>query len=226
MSRFLPLNSAPRRALAAVVLLSLTGAALAQSASDLRTQFSDAMRSVEKSGWQQNPPAVGSLPTGQGQLPASAMTDPQQLSQKIRNPVGSDKTELLIFVSLEMPPAVIKTLAQQAHDLGGTLVLRGMKDGSVRDTKLAVIDIGAQNAPWVIQPALFQAFSVKAVPTFVLANSQSGQVADDGCAPQSSFVSVSGVQSIESALRTMARRGNDQSSRMAKEKMQAIGLRP
>lgn len=210
----------------AAAFIAFGGAAEAQTVPDLRSQFADTMRQVEKSPWQQNGPAAGKLPSGQGQLPASAMTDPQQLSQKIRTPVNTNKTELLIFVSLEMPPSVIKTLAQQAHDLGGTLVLRGMKAGSVRETKLAVIDIGAQNAPWVIQPALFQAFSVKAVPTFVLANSQSGQVADDGCAPEATFVSVSGVQSIESALRTMARRGNAQSSRMAQEKMQSLGLRP
>ena len=216
----------PDRLAALVIAATLSLPAQAQGVPDLKTQFSDALRQVEKSPWQNNGPAVGALPSWQGQLPASAMSDPQVISQKIRNPADQSKTELLIFVSLDMPPAVIKTLAQQAKDLGGTLVLRGMKDGSVRDTKLAVIDIGAQNAPWVIQPALFQAFTVKAVPTFVLANSQSGQVADNGCAPEASFVSVSGVQSIEAALRTMARRGNGPSSRMAVEKMQALGLPP
>lgn len=196
---------------------------------DLRAGFDRALEQASKSvtrGGQGT--AVGALPTGKGQLPASAMSDPREISRKIASDRAIDpaKTELMIFVSLSMPPSVLRSLAEQAKESGATLVLRGMKRASLKETRAAILDIGAHNANWMIQPGLFEAFTVKSVPTFVLANPQSGNLQEDGCAPESTFVSVAGVQSVEAALRQMARRGNTESSRMAVSKMQALGIRP
>ncbi len=74
----------------------------------------------------------------------------------------SDQT--LIFVSLSMPEASLKSLYFEAEQIGAVLVLRGLKDHSFKQTAEALqsLGIGVQ-----IDPTLFKQYAIESVPTFV-----------------------------------------------------------
>lgn len=96
------------------------------------------------------------------------------------------KVEGYIFVN---PNAMTHTqliyLAQQARRTGASLVLRGyISEGAngLRDTQNLYSQIneaccGKNGPPWKIHPHLYQTFGVKAVPTFVVTQGNSGNPA-------------------------------------------------
>lgn len=121
---------------------------------------------------------------------------------------------VLVFVSFSMPDAVLSTLAKQARVVGATLVLRGMKDGKLGETKQAALAVNKAGANWQINPGMFESFKIETVPTFVLTGDQ--EVLDRGCpldGPKScsiegSFAAVRGDMSIELALQTIKLRSS------------------
>lgn len=116
---------------------------------------------------------------------------------------------VLVFVSFSMPDNVLSALAKQARIVGATLVLRGMKSGSLHQTKDAALAVNRAGAAWQINPGLFESFGVKSVPTFVVTGNK--EVLDhgcpldaaDSCSLSGSYTSVSGDLSIELALQTI-----------------------
>jgi conjugal transfer pilus assembly protein TrbC len=113
------------------------------------------------------------------------------------NKPGSD---LIIFVSFSMPKDTLIALSKEAKEAGAVMVVRGFKDGSLRATKQAALDVNKGHAAWEINPGLFRSFQIKTVPTFVVADSQAESVLDNGCSPQATFSAVSGDISVELAL--------------------------
>jgi conjugal transfer pilus assembly protein TrbC len=76
---------------------------------------------------------------------------------------------LLVFVSLGMPVASLQALVADAEQAGALLILRGVKDGSLKVTKTAIHQlIGKRQVAWRIDPTMFKALQVQAVPTYVL----------------------------------------------------------
>ena len=85
-----------------------------------------------------------------------------------------DQDRLYFFVSFSMPESLIRAYALDAARAGGELVLRGVEPGkNLRDFAmervLEVLQPGGMTAPIQIDPRLFDAYAVEAVPSIVLA---------------------------------------------------------
>lgn len=94
-----------------------------------------------------------------------------------------------------MPAASLKGLADQAARSGAVLVLRGLKNNSMRTTLDAVQAlIGERQVGWQIDPEAFKHFRVERAPTFVLLTGSTA-----------SFVAVAGDVSLDYALHAMER---------------------
>ncbi len=118
---------------------------------------------------------------------------------------------LRVFVTLEMPSASLKALADQAARSGAALVLRGLKDHSMRATVAAVQALtGERQVAWQIDPEAFTRFAVERAPTFVLLTSSAGGPGEQStctadCPLASSFVAIAGDVSLDYALHAMVR---------------------
>ena len=84
---------------------------------------------------------------------------------------------LLIFISFSMPQASLERLADQAVRARASLVLRGLVNGSLRDTVERMQRlIGNRQVSVQIDPQAFDRFSIVRTPSFVLVR--------DGAQPQ------------------------------------------
>lgn len=146
--------------------------------------------------------------------PAAAGTDIEAIVRRHAGTVipsqdRSSQPALRVFVTLDMPAASLKALADQAARSGAALVLRGLKGGSMRATLEALQAlIGERQLAWQIDPEAFTRFSVEHVPTFVLLTGRTG-AADSACAADcplsSGFVAIAGDVSLDYALHAMVR---------------------
>lgn len=124
----------------------------------------------------------------------------------------SQPSGLRVFVTLDMPQGSLERLVAQAERHGATLVLRGLKDQSMRLTLERVQALlGQRPVAWQIDPGAFEHYRVQAAPTFVLdlPHTDPGGHAHctgGGCTERAPFVSVSGDVSLDYALQAMARR--------------------
>ena len=110
---------------------------------------------------------------------------------------------LLVFVSFAMPEATLGRLLDQAARAGGTLVLRGLVNGSMRDTVERMQRlIGERRVAVQIDPQAFDRFSIVRTPSFVLVRSgASAQPCSSGtCLASDQFVMAAGDVSLDYAL--------------------------
>jgi conjugal transfer pilus assembly protein TrbC len=115
---------------------------------------------------------------------------------------------LRIFVTLDMPQGSLRRLVDQAERAGAVLVLRGLKNQSMRQTVAAVGELlGQRRAGWVIDPEAFERHGVEAAPTFLLTLGEDAPPCSaTTCTVPRPFVSVSGDVSLDYALEHMASR--------------------
>ena len=73
--------------------------------------------------------------------------------------------QLLVFISFSMPVETLKTLASQVNQAGGKVVLRGLVNGSFKNTAEKIKELQQEV---IIDPTLFESYQIKVVPTFVL----------------------------------------------------------
>lgn len=120
-----------------------------------------------------------------------------------------EQPALRIFVTLAMPEPSLQLLVEQARRSGATLLLRGLKDHSMKQT-LAVVQalIGDRRVAWQIDPEAYARYGVVHAPTFVLSlpASQQETACAGHCATGTGHFSVSGDVSLEYALETLMRR--------------------
>ena len=115
---------------------------------------------------------------------------------------------LLVFVSFAMPEATLDRLLDQTARAGATLVLRGLVNGSMRDTVERVQRlIGERRVAVQIDPQAFDRFSIVRAPSFVLVRSgASAQPCSSGtCLASDQFMLAAGDVSLDYALRFFAR---------------------
>lgn len=132
--------------------------------------------------------------------------------------------DLIVFVSFSMPPDILKELARQAKETGAVLVLRGFKDESLVATKQAALIMNQAGAEWDIHPDLFKSFKVTKVPTFAVAAAEASSVLEDGCAPETTYATISGNISIQVALDTIRRRTSRPIATLAEARLERIKL--
>ncbi|MBS0482548.1 MAG: type-F conjugative transfer system pilin assembly protein TrbC [Proteobacteria bacterium] len=80
----------------------------------------------------------------------------------------------IAFASLSMPPAALRAMIDDVTRAGGVIVLRGLPQNSAKVLTAAlskVVQPGKDLASVGIDPRLFRAFGIQAVPTYVVAGS-------------------------------------------------------
>lgn len=81
------------------------------------------------------------------------------------------KSDLFIFVSLEMPKDSLLQWSEQANKAGGVLVLRGLKNNSLPQTLALTNNLwGAKARNVIIDPNAFERFAIKSVPAVLITN--------------------------------------------------------
>ncbi len=123
---------------------------------------------------------------------------------------------LLVFVSFAMPQPTLERLVDQAAKTQAALVIRGLANGSLRDTVTRIQRlIGTRQVAFQIDPQAFDRFAVTHTPTFVLVRdgAQSTPCSAGQCYASDAFVSTSGDVSLDYALEFIAR----QAPRFAKD---------
>lgn len=91
--------------------------------------------------------------------------------------------ELVVFMSLSVPPASWKQWAREAALLDAPLVLRGVGDGGLRATVEAVGErLGGAEAGVAIDPRLFRLFGIGRVPSVVVVPGGVPPCTSRGCA--------------------------------------------
>jgi conjugal transfer pilus assembly protein TrbC len=182
------------------------------------------MDELGKTGNGALPPAVAGQ-RGMPNLNGSEGFDPAALAAKYQSmkeatsKASKDSNELMVFVSLSMPPATLKRIGEQAKRAGAIVVFRGLKyglrKGAWADSMNALKPIADTGADVQINPELFERFHIQVVPTLVVASS-----APEGCQGnqcEAGSVAVVGDVSMDYALETLAPR-KDAIGRIARER--------
>lgn len=117
---------------------------------------------------------------------------------------GKPGPKVLIFVSFAMPEVTLQRLVDQAARGGATLVLRGLVNGSIRETATRMHAlIGSRRVAVQIDPEAFDRYGIARIPTFVLVMDGAGT---EGCAPlvcgsSHRFAKVAGDVTLDHATR-------------------------
>lgn len=134
--------------------------------------------------------------------------DVQNGSQAAEMTPGKAGPKVLIFVSFAMPVATLHRLVDQAARAGATIVLRGLVNGSIRDTvtRMQAL-IGSRRVAVQIDPEAFDRYGITRTPSFVLAaDGARGEVcATRTCGSSQQFVKVSGDVTLEYAMQHLNR---------------------
>jgi len=115
---------------------------------------------------------------------------------------------LLVFISFAMPEATITRLLDQAARARATLVLRGLVNGSLRDTVERMQRlIGNRQVAVQIDPQAFDRFAITRTPSFVLVrDGAAAQPCAAGmCIAIDQFVLAAGDVSLDYALKFIER---------------------
>jgi conjugal transfer pilus assembly protein TrbC len=124
--------------------------------------------------------------------------------ERLSNPARWDTGPvLLIFISFALPEPTLARLVDQAARSRATLLLRGLVNGSLRETVERMQRlIGQRQVSVQIDPQAFDRFGVVATPTFVLVRGGADlQPCGAGrCAAGDRFISATGDVSVDYAL--------------------------
>jgi conjugal transfer pilus assembly protein TrbC len=112
---------------------------------------------------------------------------------------------LLAFASFGMSKASLRKLIADANAVGATVVLRGFKNGSLKETAQAISALGELGGNVQINPEAFTKYRITAVPTIVLVKDAVG-LDSDGCALPGDFVAVAGDVGLGYSLEVIERR--------------------
>lgn len=182
---------------------------------------SDAQISAERARIEQErkpmfvDPDLGRSPTGNAfpdiPTPPRAQVDPMEIAQRYTARAQSRRQEeLLAFASLSMPAESLRRLARDVARVGGAVVLRGLKDQSLKATASAIQALGVDASAVQINPNTFRQYRITAVPAIVLVKADHALEIDaEGCALPENFVGVSGDVTVAYALREIGQRAPD-----------------
>ena len=115
---------------------------------------------------------------------------------------------LLVFVSLSMPEATLQRLVDQAARAKASVVIRGLVNGSIRDTAARVQGlIGQRQVAVQIDPQAFDRYAIDRVPSFVLVRDGTRPTAcvTGLCVLSDGFARAAGDVSLGYALEHMQR---------------------
>jgi len=166
---------------------------------------------LDRAAASQSPVNVDAIPQPKGRVDVEGLARAYEANRQAFEGGASaaDGPTLLVFVTLAMPEATLRLLAEQAARARAVLVLRGLKNSSIRQTTARVQElIGKSAAQFNIDPQAFDRFAVRTAPTFVLvkAGAQVADCAAGACVAPNAFASIAGDVSIDYALQAIAQR--------------------
>lgn len=134
--------------------------------------------------------------------PGVSGIDIQALAKRYEQRSDARKTEdVLIFVSFSMPPESLRRAVAQANSIGAAVVLRGFKNNSMKETSLAVKELGLAKGNVMVNPNAFTKYKIDSVPAVVLAKADaSAELDNQGCALPDTYAAVFGDVSLDYAL--------------------------
>lgn len=115
--------------------------------------------------------------------------------------------QLIVFASLSMPPESLKSLVRDTARAGGIVAFRGFPNNSAKEfvARLGKVVDQGDLSNIGIDPRLFRAFDIEAVPTFVSVSSDFDLCAGFSCrSTVPPFDRMSGNVSLEYALDSFA----------------------
>jgi conjugal transfer pilus assembly protein TrbC len=120
---------------------------------------------------------------------------------------GKARPKVLIFVSFAVPEATLQRLVDQAARAGATLVLRGLVNGSIRDTvtRMQAL-IGSRRVAVQIDPEAFDRYGIVKTPTFVIVHGAEATAACSSstrCPSDVGYAKVSGDVTLDYAVRQL-----------------------
>lgn len=138
------------------------------------------------------------------------------------NAKGGEAPQFIVFASLSMPPASLKRMIQDTARAGGVVVFRGFPNNSMKEFASRLGQIVEDRQAFAnigIDPRLFRAFDVQAVPTYVVVSSDFDLCAGFDCRTKvPPFDRMSGNVTVDYALNSIVD-GNGPGARIA-----AVGL--
>jgi conjugal transfer pilus assembly protein TrbC len=121
---------------------------------------------------------------------------------------GKAEPKVLIFVSFAMPEATLQRLVDQAARAGATLVLRGLVNGSIRETvtRMQAL-IGSRRVGVQIDPEAFDRYGITRTPTFVVTvdGATPANCAAGACSAPQQYAKVAGDVTLEYAMQHLTR---------------------
>ena len=114
---------------------------------------------------------------------------------------------IYVAVSLSMPTEDLRALARDAQKAGAQLVIRGLVNGSFKETVVRAKQVFDEHSAsgLAIDPQVFRAFDVKAAPTFIAAVDVVQPCGSLGCQPAApAYDKVAGNVSMQAALTALA----------------------
>ena len=153
-------------------------------------------------------PRIDALPKPQTDAPVDleALSKAYALQMKTTQPtrlVLGDGPILMVFISLSMPEATLKRLVSQAARAKASLLIRGLLNGSLRDTVARTQALLAgQSVAFQIDPQAFERYAITQVPSFVLVRegASSTPCENGSCSPPNDYVRLAGDVSLDYAL--------------------------
>lgn len=146
----------------------------------------------------------------------------QALSQNIND---DDSSQIVIFVSKSMPQFSLLQWMSEAERSGATVVLRGLVNDSLPETKKwigeLVYQLPKSQGGVAIDPPLFQQFVVTQVPTVVVSQHFARCISDQPCAV-TDYDKVSGNVSLRAALEKIAK-GDGVEVDFVRQKLEILG---
>jgi conjugal transfer pilus assembly protein TrbC len=112
--------------------------------------------------------------------------------------------EVFVFVSSSMPHASLVQWFSQANQLGAALVLRGLVNNSLPDTKAWLKQLLNDQGGIEINPVAFEVYGITEVPAVVVT---SGPITCSSDCSASPFDVVTGNSSLFEALKAIVKQG-------------------
>jgi conjugal transfer pilus assembly protein TrbC len=132
----------------------------------------------------------------------------------------------IAFASLSMPPQALRSMIAEVGKAGGAVVLRGLPGNSAKELTKALVRIAqpGEKLPGLgIDPRLFRAFRIDAVPTYVVVSSDFDLCDGFDCTDiPPPHDRISGNVSARYALETFAE-GHGPGASLATQYLQRLG---
>jgi conjugal transfer pilus assembly protein TrbC len=132
---------------------------------------------------------------------------------------------IYVAVSFSMPPNDLRRLARDANRAGATLVVRGLVNGSFKETLTAAKKVFDETSPsgLAIDPGVFRTYQITQVPMFIAATKPVEPCGSglDCVSPRPPSDQVSGNMSLEAALDLLSKRG-DQAQQISSRALQKL----